>query len=103
MIGVFVHVVVGETFGYSPLEAMAFGIPMVTGNCPEPWDFCFDGWNCFISRNKPTDSIDWMRDRIKFLVENKEARSDMGKAARESVIEYFRRLNTRDKWLNVLQ
>lgn len=98
-ISVFVYPVIGEVFGLSPMEAMAAGIPVIIGNSPEPWAFCFNGWNCFISRNEALKSIGWIRERVQFLVENREERIKMGEAGRKSVTEYFRRLDTKSKWM----
>ena len=88
-VGIYLNCVVGEAMGMSPLEAMTAGIPVITGCAPEPWEFIFNGWNGFLSRNEPMKSIDWIREKIRYLIENPEIAEAMGNAGRATVLSRF--------------
>lgn len=88
-VGVYLNCVVGEAMGMAPMEAMAAGIPVITGCAPEPWEFMFSGWNGFISRNEPMKSIEWIRDRIRFLIDDPVEAVRMGEAGRQTVLRRF--------------
>jgi hypothetical protein len=88
-VGIYLNCVVGEAMGMAPMEAMAAGIPVVTACAPEPWEFIFSGWNGFLSRNEPMRSIDWIRDRIRFLIDNPAEAVRMGEAGRQTILRRF--------------
>lgn len=88
-VGIYLNCVVGEAMGMAPMEAMSAGIPMITGCAPEPWEFAFSGWNCFISRNEPMKSIDWIRSKIEFLIDNPDEARRMGEAGRQTILHRF--------------
>ncbi len=88
-VGIYLNCVVGEAMGMSPMEAMSAGIPMITACTPEPWEFIFSGWNGFLSRNEPMKSIEWIRDRIRFLIDNPSEAARMGEAGRQTILRRF--------------
>ena len=99
---VFVHCIVGDVMGLSPMEAMMSGIPIITGCVPEGWNMIFDGYNGFISRSAPINSIPWVRDKITWLLQNPDEASEIGKRGRKAVIEYQPLERFRRQWLDVL-
>lgn len=88
-VGIYLNCVVGEAMGMAPMEAMAAGIPVITGCAPEPWEFIFSGWNGWLSRNEPMKSIEWIRDRIRFLIDDPAEAVRMGEAGRQTVLRRF--------------
>jgi hypothetical protein len=66
------------------MEAMSCGLPVVTlENCMLP-EVVINGVNGFISND-----INYLRDKIKLLLNDKNLRSEMGKNARQTIIEKF--------------
>lgn len=75
-----------EGFGYSALEAMACGKPVITTNCsslPELVDNRKGGFLC------EPDNVEDFANKIKFLARDKKMRQDMGKYNREKVLQQF--------------
>ena len=101
-IAVGVNPVVGETIGMSPMEMMVMGIPVVTACSPEPWEWGFSGWNCFLSRNGPFESVDWIRDKIRFLLDYPDVADSIGMAGRQTILNRFPLLETGKMWERVL-
>jgi hypothetical protein len=75
---------------------------VVTGSIPEAWNFCFTPFNCFIHRNSPKDSVEWLRDKIKWLIENPADAERIGKNGRPSIIQYCPRMEFRKRWMAAL-
>ena len=80
-----------DGYNLSMLEAMATGMPVVsTANDTSP---IVNGENGFIS-----DDIQYLREKIAFLLENREEAKRIGKNGRETVKEYFRLEKFVEKW-----
>jgi glycosyltransferase involved in cell wall biosynthesis len=77
----------------SLLEAMSCGCAVVsTANCMIP-EIIQNGVNGFIS-NDETE----LRSKIEYLLYNKEAREQIGKAARQTILEKFPETSFINKW-----
>jgi glycosyltransferase involved in cell wall biosynthesis len=75
-----------EPFGMVLPEAMSCGLPVVAFDCPYgPADIIVDGVDGFLVRNR---SITDFADRIFQLIENRNLRIQMGKAAALSARRY---------------
>ena len=75
-----------EPFGMVLPEAMSCGLPVVAFDCPYgPADIIKDGVDGFLIKNR---SITDFADRICQLIENKNLRIQMGKAAALSARRY---------------
>lgn len=75
-----------EAFGVSIIEAMAHGIPVVTGRSGGPCETVVDGQTGFLF--EPGD-VDAHAESLARLVENQQLRQEMGAAARQRVMENF--------------
>ncbi|WP_025739380.1 glycosyltransferase family 4 protein [Aquimarina pacifica] len=76
-----------EGFGMVLTEAMAFGVPCVSFDCPfGPSDIISDQENGILVKN---DDIQGLADGMIALISDEEKRKAMGQNARESVAYYF--------------
>ena len=75
-----------ESFGVTPLEAMASGIPVVATRVGTFETQIVEGETGFLV---PPGDVHGLRDRIEYLIENPERREKMGRAARNHVVEHF--------------
>lgn len=98
-----VNVVNGDSCGMSPLELMAQGVPVVFGLSADLPRFLFNGFNCFITRNRASDSIAEIRHYLTCLTEDEGLNQRMSVAARRSVLQELSVASFRYKWSAVLQ
>ena len=75
-----------EGWGLVLGEAMSFGVPCVSYDCPYgPSEIIHNGEDGFITRyNDPDD----MAEKIIMLIENEELRKSMGQKARQNIKRY---------------
>ena len=89
-----------EGFGMVLLEAQAYGLPIVSFNCPcGPKDIITANKNGFLCN---FGNIDDMAEKIIYLIDNIEIRKNFGKKARENSLEYSEE-KIMEKWENLLQ
>ena len=75
-----------EGFGMVLTEAMAYGVPCVSFDCPYgPSDIITDGEDGFLVTN---GDIKTFSNKLEKLIENSELRQTMGKKARVNVLYY---------------
>ncbi len=75
-----------EGFGMVLIEAMAFGVPCISFDCPHgPADIIKDGEDGFLIEN---GDIEGFGNAIIQLIENEELRAEMGAKAKENVKRY---------------
>lgn len=75
-----------EGFGLVLIEAMTNGLACVSFDCPYgPSDIITDGEDGFLV---PNGDIQAMADKICYLIENEEARKDLGRKAHQSAMRY---------------
>lgn len=76
-----------EPFGLVLCEAMACGIPNIAFDCPYgPKDIIKENEDGFLIENGNTDRF---IEQLDYLIEHKEERKRMGKAARENVKRFY--------------
>ena len=98
-----INIVNGDSCGMSPMEMMAQGIPVVFGASLDLPRFLFSGLNCFITRNRATDSLQEMREYVNRLVNDPDLNRRMGEMARKTVLRELSVDKFRAAWSAVLQ
>jgi glycosyltransferase involved in cell wall biosynthesis len=80
----------------SLLEAMACGLPVVTTSKQEIPNIIQNAYNGYISND-----LDILRDMIHYLINNPEKAEEMGKNARQTIIEHFSIERFVENWNNL--
>ncbi len=75
-----------EGFGYSALESMACGKPVIATNCSSIPELVDNGKGGFLCE---MDNVDNFAEKIKVLADDKNLREQMGKYNREKVLREF--------------
>lgn len=88
-LGVFVHCMEGNVCGYTPREAMAMGIPVVTAIVPELFRFAFHGWDIAQFRGPCSKAYPEMREWIQKLIDSADLREEMGTNGRDSIFRIY--------------
>lgn len=76
----------GEAFGNALVEAMAMGKPSVATRFAGVLDIAVEGVTGYLFNRKDGDDL---ADKLKLLIDSPERREELGKAAREHVVENF--------------
>lgn len=75
-----------EGFGMVLIEAMSYGVPCVSFNCPYgPADIIQDSIDGFLA---PNHDVDTFASKLLLLINDTELRSRMGKCSKENVLRY---------------
>lgn len=88
-LGVFVHVIEGNETGMAVREAMATGIPVVTGITPELYYFAYTGYDICMSRAACSKSIPELREWISRLQNDAGLRASIGKSGRRAIFRAY--------------
>ncbi len=75
-----------ESFGLVVLEAMASGKPAIVSSLPGPTQLIADGTDGLVARVGDAEDL---KNKIEYLVRERELREMMGSAARKKVIEKY--------------
>ncbi|KAM9883612.1 glycosyl transferase group 1 [Verticillium dahliae] len=93
---IFLHCSVTETFGLVVLESMASGVPVVARDEGGPSDIIDEG-QC--GHLVPAEDLDGFVDRVMGLAEDRGAREEMGRRAREMACEAtWDKINNQVAW-----
>jgi hypothetical protein len=88
-IDVFINVVCGDSFGMAPMEAMALGIPIITGLSRDIPDQFISGWNCIVTNGRIHETTEVARHWAKVLIEDRGFRDSVGLEGRKAAMEFF--------------
>ena len=78
------------------VEAMACGLPVVTTSKQEIPNIIQNAYNGYISND-----LDILRDMIHYLINNPEKAEEMGRNARQTIIEHFSIERFIENWNNL--
>ncbi len=87
-----------ETFGLVNIEAMMYGLPVISTNEGGIPDIIKDGVNGYI-----IDSDKDLVDKIKLLIENKELRTTLGKNGREIFLNKYTSSKFEESLIDILK
>ena len=88
-----------EGFPNALIEAMAYGLPCVSTNCPSgPSEVISDGTNGFLI---PVSNKNELKDRLEILMTQPDLRSTFGAAAKAHTAE-FETKHITDQWRHLL-
>lgn len=83
------------------IEALATGVPCISSDCRTgPRSLIKDGQTGLLFR---TGDLDDLTEKLSWALKHPEAMNQMGKAAREDVLETYRIENTRDSFMDMIQ
>lgn len=109
---IFVYPGYSDSFGFVYMEAMAFGIPIVTVDGHSRGEVVEDGLEGFIMKRpgeigyssieKNEDTLKSMMKKVEILIRNKKLRAKMGKACLREIEHGKFSLKTRNKKLNLI-
>lgn len=102
-LNVLVHPMAGNQCGMAPMELMMLGTPVVSGSVAELWEFCHDGWNIALSRDRGDKAVEFMRQWAYHLCNTQPAARAMGSAGSFTVAKHRSLRRLRNKWLEVLK
>ena len=75
-----------ESFGLVLIEAMAYGLPVISTNCPYgPSEIVTDGFNGFLVEKNDVDSL---AEKMSWMIAHKSERKQMGNEAYKSAMAY---------------
>jgi len=100
---VFVNVVDGNSFGMTPMEAMASGIPTIHGESTDCLSLREHSKNCLVTKGRIHQSVQQVREMIHELVSDREKNKRIGNAGKVAVADYFSPSVFREKWSEVLE
>ena len=76
-----------EGFGMVLIEAMSFGVPCISFDCPYgPADIIKEGEDGFLIKN---DNIEGFSNKIIQLIENENLRKEMGLKAKKNIQRFY--------------
>jgi len=101
-LSVFVNVVSGDAFGMSPVEAMSFGIPMVTGFSRDIPDEFISGWNCLMTDDRGHRSALQIAAFAIQLRNDEALRKRIGSAGRDTVRRIFSKEKFRSSFKEIM-
>ena len=78
----------GETFGVSPLEAMALGLPTLVSRLECFEDFIKDGQNGVVFDHRSADPVRALLMKLEMLLSDKSQRDTLGAAAARTAEEF---------------
>lgn len=101
-LGVFVHVVCGNNFGFTPLEALSCGIPVVTGHNDDIPDWLRFSGGIFISPFFALDDPQWMVNCANKIAADDTISWHASTLARETILEHATLDHARIAWEPIL-
>ena len=84
--------------GFKGLQYMALEIPTIMSPVGVNTEIIQDGKNGFLAKN----NYEWF-NKLSLLIKNKELRKEIGKAGRQTVINYYSVEANKDKYLSALK
>lgn len=86
-LSVFINPICGNVFGFTPIEAMACGLPVVTGANKDIPDWCRESPGFFVSERPALDDPQWLIDKAKSLANAPDLARTLGGMNREAVMQ----------------
>ena len=99
MLKIFAFTSKHEGFPNALLEALYYGVPSISTNCPHgPSDMINDGENGFLV---PVGDVDTLAKKIQLLIESKKLQQKFSNAALESTKKYEME-HIAEKWMRII-